>query len=145
FRSLEKYKEETRHSLGLAVVDAVSGDLRYAWRTMTRQKAFTATVVVILAVTIGANAAVFTIVDRLLLRPLPYPHADRLATIARHYERGGQTNDSYSIDGTTWLAFREALPDLDMALVGSAGGVNLAAGDDIAYVQQQRVSAGFFR
>jgi predicted permease len=145
FGSLEKYKEEARASLGVAVVDAAYGDLRYACRTLAKEKGFTIAAVAILAVTIGANAAVFSVVDRILLRPLPYPRADRLATITRHYERGGAGSDSYSIDGTTWLALREALPDLDIALTGSVGGVNLAAGDDIAYVQQQRVSAGFFR
>jgi putative ABC transport system permease protein len=145
FGSVERYKEEARRSLGLSFVDAVYRDLRYACRILAKQKGFTIAAVTILAVTIGANAAVFTVVDRLLLRPLPYPNADRLATIVRHYERGGRSNDSYSIDGATWLSLRESLPDLDMALTGSAGGVNLALGDDIAYVQQQRVSAGFFR
>jgi len=145
FGSVEKYKEEARQSLGLSLVDGLSGDLRYAYRMFAKQKGFTAAAVAILAVTIGANAAVFTVVDRLLLRPLPYPNADRLATIARHYERAGQSGDSYSIDGATWLSLRESLPDLDMALTGGTGGVNLASGDNIAYVQQQRVSAGFFR
>jgi predicted permease len=145
FGSLEKYKEEARQSLGLALVDALYGDLRYACRTLAKQRGFTVAAVSILAVTIGANAAVFTVVDRLLLRPLPYPNADRLATITRHYERSGVAGDAYWIDGATWFDFRRALPDLDVALTTSAGGVNLTSGDDIAYVQQQRVSSGFFR
>ena len=145
FGSLEKYKEEARQSLGLALVDGLCADVRYACRSFAKQKGFTFAAITILAVTIGANAAVFTVVDRLLLRPLSYPNADRLGTIVRHYQRAGASSDSYSIDGATWLALRDGLPDLDIALAGSAGGVNLASGDDIAYVQQQRVSAGFFR
>ena len=145
FGSVESYKEQARQSLGLALVDAFRRDLRYAFRSLAAHKSFSAGVVVILAIAIGANAAVYTLVDRLLMRPLPYPHAEQLGTIVRHFERNGQSGDGYSVDGTTWFAMRKALTDLDLALSGAVNGVNLSTGDAIAYVQQQRVSAGYFR
>ena len=145
FGSREKYKEEARRMLGLAAIDHVARDFRYACRTFARHKGFTAATVAILAITIGANAAVYTLVDRLLMRPLPYPEADRLVTIVRHYETAGGSGEGYSVAGATWFAMRDGVPDLDMALTGGSTGVNLASDDQIAYVQQQRVSAGFFR
>ena len=146
FGTVESYKEQARQSLGLALVDALRRDVRYASRSCAAHKSFTAGVGGILAIAIGANAAVYTLVDRLLMRPLPYPHADQLGTIVRHYERAGQSDDGYSVDGATWLAMRDAMPDLDVALSsGAISGINLSAGDAIAYVQQHRVSAGYFR
>jgi predicted permease len=148
FGSAEKYKEEARRSLGLTLIDDMCSDLRYARRTLATHKGFTAAAVVILAVTIGANAAVYTLVDRLIVRPLPYPQADRLGTIIRHYERGGRSDEGYNTNGATWLAMRGGVPGLDIALAAGSGavsGVNLTSGDETAYVQQQRVSAGFFR
>ena len=73
FGSMERYKEEARQSLGLALIDGVRRDLRYACRTLAKDKGFTAAALLILVITIGANSAVYTLVDRLLMRPLPYP------------------------------------------------------------------------
>jgi putative ABC transport system permease protein len=56
-------------------------DLRYAVRLLGRSPGFTATVVVTLALGIGANTAIFSVVDALLFRPLPYPHAERLFAV----------------------------------------------------------------
>jgi predicted permease len=132
----------------LPFLETTMRDLRYALRMLRKAPGFSLAAIGILAVTIGANAAVYTLVDRLLVRPLPYPEADRLGTIVRHYERGGRSDDSYNNNGATWIAMRDAVPNLDMAVAaggGVASGVNLTAGDDTAYVQQQRVSSGFFR
>jgi predicted permease len=78
FGSVEKYKEEARQSVGLRLFDELRGDLRYAFRTLGRNKSFTAAAIVTLALGIGANTAVFSVVDALLLRTLPVENPEEL-------------------------------------------------------------------
>jgi len=59
-------------------------DLRYALRTLRRDAALSMVILLSLGIGIGANSAIFSVVDALLLRPLPYPHADRLAAVWLH-------------------------------------------------------------
>jgi putative ABC transport system permease protein len=59
-------------------MDTLRQDLRYALRLLWKDRAFTATAILTLAITIGANTAIFTLIQSVLLRPLPYPEADRL-------------------------------------------------------------------
>ena len=101
FGSVEKYKEEARQSLGLRLLDELRADLRYALRTFGRSRGFTAAAIATLALGIGANTAVFSVVDALLLRKLPVTNPDELVVfdwlrtpesmVARHlgYGRAG--------------------------------------------------------
>jgi putative ABC transport system permease protein len=60
------------------LLDAIIGDVRYALRGIKRSSGFTAVAVLTLALAIGANTAIFSVVNRLLVRPLPYRDADQL-------------------------------------------------------------------
>jgi len=64
-------------------------DIKYAWRVVARDRTFSATVVLTLGLCIGANAAIFTIVNAVLLRPLPFAGAERLAWVANSYPGAG--------------------------------------------------------
>lgn len=79
--AVESVKEAYREQQRLAVIETVWQDLRYGLRTLARRPSFTALVVLTLGLGIGASTATFSIVDAVLLRPLPYKHSDRLVVI----------------------------------------------------------------
>jgi predicted permease len=119
-------------------------ELRFAVRVLVKSPAFAVTAILTLTLCIGANTAIYTVVDRVLLRPLPYPAPDRLAQVATHFDRRG--TDEIGQNGGTWEALRDGVTTADLAAVGGTGmGVNLVAQNQPRYVRQQRVSAGFFR
>ncbi|HEY7290758.1 MAG TPA: ABC transporter permease [Vicinamibacterales bacterium] len=119
-------------------------DVRYAVRLLARNPAFAVTSILTLAFCIGANTAIYSVVDRVLVRSLPFPDPDRLAQVVTHFDRTG--NDEIGQTGATWEALRDHVTTADMAVTSGMGmGVNLVAGNQPQYVQQERVSAGFFR
>src|SRR5689334_7257189 len=71
FGSIEKQKDVARASVGVRILDELRGDIRYALRTFARNKGFAVTAVVTLALGIGANTAIFSLIDALMLRSLP--------------------------------------------------------------------------
>jgi predicted permease len=120
-------------------------DLRYAIRVLLKAPVFAVTAILTLALCIGANTAIYTVVDRVLLRPLPYPQPERLGQVMTHFERQG--NDEGGQTGATWEVLRDNLQTLDLATTSggfASAGVNLVAGNRAEYVNQQRVSARFF-
>ncbi|MGA3189419.1 MAG: ABC transporter permease [Bryobacteraceae bacterium] len=121
-------------------------DLRYAFRLIRQNWGFSLTVIAILALCIGANTAVLAVVNAAIVRPLPFPEPDRLAQVVRVFEHRGTSQAYNSHDGRDWEAIRDRVPSLDAAVYSDwVTGVNLGVDGNGVYVQQQRVSAGFFR
>jgi putative ABC transport system permease protein len=78
FGGLEQAKEQCRDATGVNLVASVLQDVRYGFRQLRRTPGFTAVAVITLAFGIGANTAVFSILYAVLVRPLPFPNAERL-------------------------------------------------------------------
>jgi predicted permease len=72
-------------------------DLRFALRQLRKTPAFTVTALATVAICLGANLAIFAVIDSILLRPLPFPQPDRLVTIYNTYPKAGVENDGSSI------------------------------------------------
>jgi predicted permease len=100
--SLDARKEECREALGLRLLDEVSGDVRYAVRLLRRTPAFTTIAILCLALGIGANTAIFTLVDAALLRTLPVVEPERLVVVQSLNQRG-QGGSSFSYPQFTYL------------------------------------------
>ena len=81
FGGINTVKEDCREARGLLVFDELAREFHYAARQLWCNPGFTSTVVLTLALSIGANTAIFSIVNALLLKSLPYPHPERMGTI----------------------------------------------------------------
>ena len=88
FGGIDQFTEASRDARGLAWWDGLRGDLRYAFRQIRRRPGFSAAAILTLAIGVGATAAVFAVVDAVLLRPLPYPGSDRLYSLYEVNRRG---------------------------------------------------------
>jgi putative ABC transport system permease protein len=82
FEGPEQVKEKVREARMGAVIDTTLQDLRYALRTLSKSPAFALTAILSLSLAIGANTAIYSIVDAALLRPLPVPEPDQLFSLA---------------------------------------------------------------
>ncbi len=98
FGNLQRAKESHRATRGLPWADILLQDLRFALRTLRRDRAFAVVAVLILAIGIGANVVVFSVVNTILLRPLPLPHAEQLVRIAPKESKCGNSCATYSTD-----------------------------------------------
>src|SRR5215467_238481 len=85
FGNVTLLEEKGREVWRWATLEAVLRDMKYAVRQLRRNPGFTFTVLLTLSVAIGANTAVFSMVNALLLRPLPYSEPERLASLMRNY------------------------------------------------------------
>lgn len=91
FGNITQLREHSREIRLSSILETTLQDLRYAWRGMRKSPAFALTAILSLALAIGANTAIYSIVDAALLRPLPVPEPERLFTVSRPLieEQGG--------------------------------------------------------
>jgi predicted permease len=120
-------------------------DARFALRQVRKSPGFAVTVIATLALCIGVNTAVFSVLDAVLLRPVPYPEPDHLALVVTASRTGSAEDVNTSQTGALFEAVRDRATSLDTAANGGTGGVNFSAPGRLEYVKQQRVSSGFFR
>ena len=141
----EQVKQQVRDQrLGDSLHSWVT-DFRFGARQLHKNPGFTLTVVLTLALSVGANTAIFSLVNALLLKSLPYAHPERMATIYAHETGPRGTNDYLSaLDGEKWELLRDNVPTVTSAVSGGASGVNLKAGSRVQYVRNARVSAHYF-
>ncbi len=117
-------------------------DLRYALRMMRRGAGFTAAAIGALALGIGANTAIFTVVNSVMLEPLPYPHPDRIVRLGRSYPGGNGWSNSIP----KFMVWRHNDVFSAMTLYHQTSvDVTLGTGEKPPQVKRQDVSADYFR
>jgi putative ABC transport system permease protein len=133
-------REWTRDVDITAAIDAALRNIRYALRTMRRTPGFTAAVVLTLALGIGANSAVFSAIDAVLLRPLPYPDADRLVELKQVHKRSGETRVA-PVRLQDWIRLNTTFDGIAGYMLGE---VVDPTGELPERIQNVTVTAGFF-
>jgi putative ABC transport system permease protein len=125
FGGIEQVKETYRDRRGLPPVESIVQDLRYALRMLRKNPGFTAAALLSLALGIGGNAAIFSLVDGAFIRPLPYSDPDRLVRVTEYYPKGAIValqEQSRTMEIATYLAFT---PDTEFDLTGQGEAVHL--------------------
>lgn len=141
---LQQTKERTRDARIIPWLQSLLQDARFALRLQRKSPGFTLSIILTLALAIGANTAIFSLVNALMLKNLPYSHPDRLGTIFRQVQGPEPYNGYHWISGEQFELLRDNVPALSAAVSsGMASGVNLLAANHAGYVHGARVSAHY--
>jgi predicted permease len=123
-------------------MESLAADVRQSLRMMGKSPAFTAVAIAALALGIGANTGIFSVVDKVLLQPLPYPEPDRLMRIGRSHLNGVE----YAVSIPKYMTWRQNHAFSATAIYDQSGlGLNLTSGDHPEQIKAVHASADYFK
>jgi predicted permease len=138
-----RIKEDVREAWGWTWLDQLARDASYALRVMRKKPGFTAVAVGSLAIALGANTAVFSFVNAIVLKRLAAPGAERFFIIRQNNQRFHIENCCFKYD--FFQALRKRDPDFDDILAVNTADVNLAENDQTEQIQAEVVSGNYFQ
>ncbi len=136
FGHVAEHAERTRHRELFGWLDTIAGDLRYTTRSLRKAPAFAAAAILSIALGIGANTAIFSIVDAVMLKSLPVSHPEELMMVVRNH------NDIFT--NPLWEAIRDRQDMFDGVFAFASRRFNLAAGGEARRVEGSYVSGEYF-
>jgi predicted permease len=143
FGSMLKQKEAGHEIRAGRFFENVLRDARHMGRNLRRSPGFTLSVVLILALGIGANTAVFSVVNSVLLKPLPYPGADRIVVLRTAFHTSGETQTLVTI--ANFRDWRDRSSSFDAMASYRPGETSVTTGVTAEYGRTASVDAQFFR
>jgi putative ABC transport system permease protein len=126
------------------MLDGIARDVRYALRSLAKSPTFTAVAVFTLALGIGANSAIYSLLDATLLRPLPYPDADRIVLVWGRFTGIGLPHDRNWVSAPEFKDFEAGSHSFAAIAAVDADSYNLTAGTTPIHVEGAAVSPAFF-
>jgi predicted permease len=142
FGGIEQTKESYREQRGLPLIESLAQDFRYALRTLRRNPGFTAVAVLTLALGIGANTAIFSLVNALLLNPYPFPQPDRIMSVDARHVSGKNSGAGYR-DFLDWREQNSVFEE--MAIIAGPGTYTLTGQGEPQRIVGGGTTAGFLR
>jgi predicted permease len=115
FGPMERHKEDVREARGVSWVETLAADLRYGARALVKRPGYALLAVLTLGLGIGANTAIFSVINGVLLKPLPYEHGDRLVIVQQSRPLSGQPQVGVAI--AEYFDYRERARDVFDGLV----------------------------
>jgi putative ABC transport system permease protein len=140
FGGVVQIKESYRSQRGLPFLETLSRDLRYAFRQLRKSPGFTLTSILTLAIGIGVNTAIFSMMDAIVLRPLAVPDLNRVVTVAEEHGSGDYRQVALA-NYESWLQQSHSFENL---AVRNYASVSLTGAGDAAHVEAEYTSANFF-
>jgi putative ABC transport system permease protein len=142
FGAVDRYKEECREARGVRVLDELRQDVRYGARTLRRSPSFSLVVMILLALGIGLSGALFAAVYEVLLKPLPYRHADDVLVLWQTRRDDAVLRDEFS--PANFLDLREWASTFDGIAAAEEYGLDYVGADGPETLMVWRVSEQFF-
>ncbi|HEY7476150.1 MAG TPA: ABC transporter permease [Vicinamibacterales bacterium] len=138
---LDQTKELVRERRGFTLLETLLHDIRYAVRLLVKSPGFTAAATVTLALGIGANAAIFSLVDAVMLRPLPYPESRRLVSI---WEVAQDSGDRSVVAPANYVDYVKRARSFSSLAAVQTVGRNLTGEGDPERLTGEEVTASYF-
>ena len=143
FGGLDQVKEDCRDARGVSFIETTIQDVRYALRMLAKNPGFTVVAVFTLALGIGANTAIFSLIDKVMLRMLPVPKPEELMQVRFTDPRWvGESGGSFT--NTLWEQLRDRQDVFPGVFAWSEDRFDLARGGAVHYAQGIWVSGNFY-
>jgi predicted permease len=140
FGNAARAKENSHEEVGFSF-ESVMHDVRYALRQLASNPGFTAVITLTLALSIGANSAIFSVIEGVLLKPLPYPKAERIVRVfltSNEYPK-------FPLNPFDFLDFRARNKSFESIAAYSRGDIQLSGSGEPVELSGFKITAGYFR